>query len=142
MKMFLALFVSVLSVPVFADEPSAVFDATSVFDSASGLIANIVLALGAVLVSAAAFYLALLAWNKYKEVCYHVAVENHDVEWLGENNDWVANHGFIPLDDLVDEEGNFIDSPAPDCLCETGVPCPHTDECYYWTGNCCGLGME
>ena len=141
MKKYLVLFVCLFSAVVFADDSSGSFDVTNLFNDVSALIVSLVVSVGILLTSAATVYLIYLGWDKYKEACYHVASDNEDVEWLADNDEWIRNHGFIPLEDKYDEDGNYIGASFQS-LCEEGYPCPHSDECEFWSGNQCGLGME
>ena len=136
MKKYLALFVCLFSAVVFADDPSGAvgFDAASVLQSSvAPLISGLVVALVSLLFAASAIYLAFLGWRKYKEACYFRAVDDHDAEWLADNDGWIRDNGFIPLED---------DPEHVECPCDDGSPCPQTDECPYFNGERCDLGLD
>lgn len=139
MKVILALFVVGLSLLGFADDVVGGFDAASVLQSSvMPLISGFVVALGSLLVAASAIYLAYLGWRKYQE---GVAVVNHD-QFIDDQaclteDEFAEKYGYLP--ELSDDD---LSADPVDCPCDDGSPCPHTDECVYWAGSRCDIGLE
>lgn len=144
MKKYLSLFVSLFSAVVLADDHSGSFDVISLFNDVSSLVGSIGVEIGVVFVACSAIYLIFLGYRYYKEACYNVefegeyhdALRNGDVEWLQENRDEIWEHGLDTLDDVEDYLA------MGEAKCENGSACPHSDECYFWSGTQCSIGME
>lgn len=148
MKKIVFLCVAFFCLVGFAD--SGVFDPVSLFTSSADLIGEISIKIGTLLVLAGSIYCVFIGWRKYRECAdllsqYQEAIpENHPDGLTDEQYEIVEAEYLDAVDAIWSGEYHSDDDDAleVDAFCDTGAGCCHSDECVYWSGDQCGIGLE